>query len=466
MTEESGVNSTQLELFEKSASWESTSISMNDLGLLLSQSLRGSDVHNAISIAAFLACADVLAQDVSKATLRLREWAENGTSKIVAPMRHDIAGMLALEPNQRHTWTNLIEMMVYWLCFKDNAYAVIFRDLKGDPIKVVPVQSTAVSERVVYDRLGGGEIWYDVTASTQQEQQLLGDVMLKVPERDMIHIRKRMIDGFSGYGTLTAGRDTIEIMQSIEKYRNNIFSEDGQLRGVFTMAKEAPELGEAQFQRVRQQFKELMSRFRELTAPIILEGGMTFAPISSKPSDMELTKQFEAQVGQMCRLMRVPPHKIFLMDGSKYANMESQDKSYVSDVLVPLAKAIEGQFHKKMVPDRAFRLRYFFEIDRDQMMVRDTVAERESVIKAAERGIIEIDEARAMLGKNPYPNGVGKVRLIPTNMAVVDRNNKVLIGGASTPESDVAEDPPDTSTEVPDDETSEQKSARTLRLVQ
>lgn len=468
MTDEMGTNSSQLELFEKSASssWESTSISMSDLSLMLSQSLRGSDVHNAISIAAFLACADVLAQDVSKATMRLREWAENGTSKIVAPMNHDIAGMLALEPNKRHTWTNLIEMMVYWLCFKDNAYAVIFRDIKGDPIRVVPVQTTAVAERVVYDRLGGGEIWYDVTASTQQEQQLLGDVMLKVPERDMIHIRKRMIDGFSGYGTLTAGRDTIEIMQSIEKYRNNIFAEDGQLRGVFTMAKEAPELGEPQFQRVRQQFKELMSRFRELTAPIILEGGMTFTPISSKPSDMELTKQFEAQVGQMCRLMRVPPHKIFLMDGSKYANMEAQDKSYVSDVLVPLAKAIEGQFHKKMVPDRAFRLRYFFEIDRDQMMVRDTVAERESVIKAAERGIIEIDEARAMLGKNPLLNGAGKVRLIPTNMTVVDRDNNVLIGGASTPTSDVADEPPDTSTEAPGDETSEQKSARTLRLVQ
>lgn len=463
MTDETSINSSQLELFEKTASWESSSISMGDFASLLSRSLRGSDVHKALSTAAFLACADVLAQDVSKATMRLREWAENGTSKIVAPMRHDMAGFLALEPNPRHTWTNFIEMMVYWLCFKDNAYAVIFRNLEGDPVKVVPVQSTAVSERVVYDRFGGGEIWYDVTASTQQEQQLLGDVMLKVPERDMIHIRKRMIDGFSGYGTLIAGQDTLEIMQSIEKYRNNIFSEDGQLRGVFTMAKEAPELGEPQFQRVRQQFKELMSRFRELTAPIILEGGMTFTPISSKPSDMELTKQFEAQVGQMCRLMRVPPHKIFLMDGSKYANMESQDKSYVSDVLVPIAKAIEGQFHKKMNPDRKFRLRYFFEIDRDQMMVRDTVQERESVIKAAERGIIELDEARAMLGKNPLLNGAGQVRLIPTNMAVVDRENNVLIGGSSTPDSDVEEPKPETQPTVDD---TEDKSAPSLRLVQ
>lgn len=460
--------STQMELFEKAATWDSTSISMKDFSALLNESLRGSDVHRAISTAAFLACCDVLSQDVSKATMRLREWAENGTSKIVQPLKNDIAGFLALEPNVRHTWSNLLEMMVYWLCFKDNAYAIIFRDLKGDPIRVVPVQSTAVAERVVYDRMGGGEIWYDVTASTQQEQQLLGDVMLNVPERDMIHVRRRLIDGFSGYGTLTAGRDTLEIAQSIDEYRNNLFSEEGQLRGVFTMDKDSPPLGEPQFQRVRQQFQELMKRWRELTAPIILEQGMKFDPISSKPSDMELTKQFESQVAQICRLMRVPPHKIFLMDGSKYSNMEAMDKTYVSDVLVPIANAIEGEFHKKVNPDRKFRLRYFFQIDRDMMMVRDTTAERESVIKAVERGLYEIDEARAALGKNPLPNGAGQVRLIPTNMAVVDRGNNVLIGGASTPGNDVADtqDKPAESTDDPADENSEQKSARLLRLVQ
>ncbi len=472
MSETVEKNSSQMELFEKAATWSSPSISMNDFAALLNESMRGSDVHNAIRTAAFLACCDVLAQDVSKAPMRLREWADNGTSKIVPPMKNDIAAFLALEPNQRHTWSNLLEMMVYWLCFKDNAYAIIVRDLKGDPVRVVPVQSTAINERVLYDRMGGGEIWYDVTASTQQEQQLLGNVMVKVPERDMIHVRRRMIDGFAGYGTIKAGSDTLEIAQSIDSYRNTLFSEEGQQRGVFTSPKDAPALSEVQFQRTRQQFQELMKRWRELSAPIILENGMTFDTISSKPSDMELTKQFESQVAQICRLMRVPPHKIFLMDGSKYSNMESMDKAYVSDVLVPIANSIEGEFHKKLNPDRKFRLRYFFQIDRDQMRIRDTVQERESVIKAVERGVLEVDEARAELGKNPLQNGAGQVRLIPTNMAVVDRENNVIIGGVSTPASDVTDPPQDSgATDAQDagdaaDETSNQKSARLLRLVQ
>ena len=463
---DTAANPHQLELFEKSVTTADT-LSVKDFSALLRDTFGGGSlVHKAIRTAAFLACADVLAQDISKATFRLRSWAQNGTSTIVMPTKNEIAGMLALEPNPRHTWSNFFEMMVYWLVFKDNAYAVIFRDLMGNPIKVVPVQSPAVMEQVVYNETTNeGEIWYHVTASTQQEQQLLGAAFRKVPERDMIHVRKRLIDGFCGYGTINAGQKTLDIMQSIDEFRDNLFSEEGQLRGVFSMGKDAPELSDVAFDRLREQFKELMSRWRELTAPIILEGGMTFNAISSKPSDMELTKQFEAQVGQMCRLFRVPPHKIFLMDGSKYSNMESQDKAYVSDVLVPIAKAIEGEFGKKLMPDRNFRLRNFFQFDRDEMSVRDTVQERESVIKAVERGLYELDEGRGLLGRNPLPNGAGQVRLIPTNMAVVDRNNNVLIGGASTPASDSkqpgeADTPP--ADEKPQDNT---KSAPVLRLV-
>lgn len=455
------IEGTQIEMFERGASWDSDSISMDEFGKLLSKS-GGSAVYQAMKVSAFMACADVIAQDISKATFRLRELLENNTSKIVSPLKNPIAEMLAVEPNPRHTWTNFFEMMTYWLSFKDNAYCVIKRNLKGEIVALIPVQSTAVNERIIYDpATKQGEVIYQVTASTQHEQQLLGDVSLMVPERDMLHFRKRLIDGMSGYGTLNIGQDAIDAMRAIDDFRKNLFAEDGMLRGVFTLSKDAEPLSEPNFNRLRSQFRELMSRFRRLNAPIVLEGGMDFKEISSNPTEMELSKQLEAQVQQMCRLFRVPPHKVFLMDGSKYSNMEAQDRAYVSDVLIPIAKIFEGEFSKKILQSRRDRVRYFFQLDRDEMVVRDQSVELERVTKAAERSILTIDEARASLGKNELPNGAGKVRLIPTNMTMVDEHNEPIIAGASTPQpSDPGAAPP--ANDSPDDKN---KLAPPLRLV-
>ena len=438
----------QLELFEKSHSQEMT---MTQFTEWVESNLAGAGVVGALQIGALMLCCDVITQDISKATFRYRQLLENGTSKVVDPRRNDMAAFLKLEPNRRHTWRNFMEMMVYWSCLTDNAYAGIIRANDGTILELIPFQTARVQEKIY-----GREIFYEVTASTMQEQALLGSVSRTFTERDMIHVRTRMIDGMDGYSTLTAGRKTLEIMNNLSDYRKNLFGEEGQMRGVFTRDNLEP-IPDEIFQRLRQQFKILMNKFRTLTEPIVLEGGVKFNTISSNPKEMELATQFEAQINEVCRLFRMPPHKIFLLSGSKYENLETQEKMYVGDTLIPRAEAFEEQFAKVLL-SRDERLNFFFEFDRNEMTLRDTKAETERTIKALERGAITRDEARAVFGYNPLPGGAGKTFLIPVNMAVVNQKNEVLIGGASTPADD-------TETEKPDQETEEAPAEKGLRLV-
>jgi HK97 family phage portal protein len=244
-------------------------------------------------------------------------------------------------------------------------------------------------------------------------------------------VRTRLLDGMDGYSTLYAGQRTIEINNNLTSYISNLFSGEGQIRGVFTRDN-SEAIPEPIFQRIRQQFKELMNRFQKSTEPIILEGGVTFTPISAKPDEMELTKQWAAAINDMCRLFRMPPHKIFMLDGSKYENLETQEKMYVGDTLIPRAGAFEGEFGKKLFATKKDRLRYFFQFDRDEMTLRDTKVETERAVRALERGGITFDEFRARLGYNPFPNGQGAFRMIPANMVVVDENGKVVIAASQT----------------------------------
>lgn len=445
----------QLEMFERSVGGEMT---LTEFAEWVDGNVGPQAMMKLLQIATFMACCDVKAQDISKATLKLRQRLENNTTKVVMPRKHPLAGMLALEPNQRHTWKTFTEMMVYWLCFTNNAGAVIIRAMDGTPLELIPLQTGRINVKV-----NGREIFYEVTASTQQEQALLGTSFLVVPERDFIHVRSRTIDGMYGFGNDVVGKETFQIMQNINQFRNDLFNGDGQQRGVFTRPVTDAPIPEQIFQRLRQQYKELMNRYRKIAEPVILEGGIEFKSIASKPSDMELSTQMNAQILEICRMTRTPPHKIFLMDGSKYSNMETAEKSYVSDALIPIALDLEGEYSKKLMT-RDERLDMILQYERSEMMVKDTAAETDRTIRALERGTLLVDEARAVFGYNPLPGGVGQVRLIPTNMTVVDRNGEVLIGGASTPASDVqdpkAEQPP--AADNPDEE----KSAPTLRLVQ
>lgn len=434
------LSESQLELFEKT---HSDSMSLTEFTQWVETNISGIGVEAALHIGALMLCCDVIAQDLSKATFRFRELMENGTSKVVNPRRNNMAAMLRLEPNGRHTWRNFMEMMVYWSCLTDNAYAGVIRANDGSILEIIPFQTGRVQESVT-----GREIFYEVTASTQQEQALLGSSFRVFAERDMIHIRTRMLDGMDGYGTLIAGQKTIDIMNNLSEYRENLFGEEGQMRGVFTRDNKEP-IPELIFERLRSQFKTLMNKFRKINEPIVLEGGIKFDSISSSPKEMELVQEFEAQINEVCRMFRMPPHKIFLMSGSKYENLETQEKMYVGDTLIPRAKAFEEQFDKILL-SRKERLQYFFQFDRAEMTLRDTKAETERTIRAAERGLTTVDEARAVFNLNPLPNGVGNVRLIPTNMSVVDENNEVIIGGASTPKSDVTYDNQESQDDTPE----------------
>lgn len=403
----------------------SAPMTMAEFALWLDTNIASNSVQNALKQAAFLLCCDVIAQDISKSTLRLRERLPNGTSRVVMPEKHEIAALLALEPNRRHTWPEFVEMMVLWDCFTSNSYAGVLRNNTGDPLELIPFQTGRVRELI-----SGRDVFYDVTASTMQEQALLGAPSMRFAERDMIHVRGRMIDGMDGYSTLTAGKDILNTGKSMDDFRNSLFAEEGQMRGVFRK-KGAGVVDEIAFQRLRQQLGILMKRFKSGTDPIVLEDDMEFQSISSKPSDMELTKQFAEQINQTCRLLRVPPYKVFHMDGQKYDNLDTAEKMYVGDSLVPRAERFEHRYGKVLLT-RKDRLKYFFEHDREEMTLRDSQRETERIIRSAERGLIEVDEARAKLGWNPLPNKQGEVRLVPVNMSVVDRDGKVLMIGKAT----------------------------------
>lgn len=404
------------------------------------QSRRRVSLMDALNLAPVWISTSVLAQDISKATLRMKRRTGNGAVTVVEPKEHALARILALAPNQEHTWIEFFDMTIRHLALMRNAFVAVRRNRGGDPIEFIPVLPGRVTINVNPET---GEKFYPVSRATTFEEAQMREFDSILTDDEMIHLRQGIIDGLSGYSALNAGADVMALAQAIADYQTRLYDNDAQVRGVFQM-KDTLQSEEA-FKRLRTQLSEAAKDFRRESKPLLLEGGIEYKQTAATAVDAETAKNREAQVLEVCRLFRVPPHKAMSFDASKYSNLEPLERAYVSDALIPLAKSVEKRFEAACLSEDE-RLIYFLEFDRDEMAALDTKTKAELVKTAVSGGIATVNEGRTRLGFNPIKGG--DVRYIPSTFAVVDENNDVVIPaggqGDQPPEQDQssAEQPP------------------------
>lgn len=377
-------------------------------------------LQEALRQAAFMICADVLAQDQAKAPVLLKERLRDGTSRVVSPVEHEVAAMLASEPNDRHTWFEFMSMTAYWGALESNEFAVLQRNGVGDPLALIPVQTARVMDTINSE---ARKVFYRVTAATEAEYVLLGTHSADVPERDMLHVRHRMLDGMDGYSTMRAARQTIETGKALDRHIEQLFADGGEMRVIFTSDAEQP-LPDVMFQRLKDQLAQRMVKFRREKMPILLEGGITPKEISATPADTELSKQLDAHIASVCRWFRMPPHKAMHMNAVKYENLFAMDRSYVHDVILPRVVAKEQRMSRLLLTKQE-RARFYIESDRQALVLTDQKDLTDRIKAMVERGLISINEGRVRLGENPRAGG--DVYLVPANMRMVDAKNEPVL---------------------------------------
>jgi len=401
-------------------------------------------IEDAIKISAVSVCLDILAQDIAKTRLVMYRRLPNGGKQEIEAREHWLAGLLATEPNEFHTWYEFIEMVMLHLGIVQNAFVAKRQLRDGTVTDLIPIMPGRV--RILADEDESNYV-YEVKQETPHERILLKGFTERLLPDDMVHFRGRMFDGLYGYSNLEAGSKTFCLNNELVDFESRLYANDAQLRGAFQMPKEQTEpLPEEQFKRLRDQLVEMMGRLRDENAPLVLEQGLTFNPISMNASEAEVAKSRDAAIVDVARTFRIPPHKIFHLVNVKYENMETMEKAYVNETLIPYCQRLEQRLARSVL-SRKERGEFFLQFDREAMTVTDV--EKQSLIMGVMlgHGAMEIDEARQKRGLNALPGGAGKVRMIPSTFTVVDQSGEVVIAAGG--QGDDAETPTE---EDPDDE--------------
>ena len=388
----------------------------------------------AARLSAVMVCVDIIAQDISKAPLRLYERLPNDEQRVVEPGEHWLAAMLLDEPNDYHTWTEFLEMTISHLVLTQNAFIAKRIRIDGQTEQLIPVMPGRA--RILVDE-EIAEYVFEVKRLTPHERVMLKGFPEVIPAERMIHIRGRMIDGLVGYSNLEAGAKTMTLAKELIDFQSRLFKHDGQTKGVFELDEVlSPEAYERLVETLAAQ-KNAMNRTGR---PIVLEGGAKYKAISMNADQAEVAKARDSVVVDVARTFRVPPHKLMHLINVKYENMETLERSYVSDSLIPNCQRVESRLDKGLLT-REERQKFFVRFDREAMVLTDIKNQAEIIKVLMDRGALTINETRKMRGRNALPGKAGDVRLIPANYNLVGPDGEVVIS-AGGQDGEPAEEQP------------------------
>lgn len=80
----------------------------------------------------------------------------------------------------------------------------------------------------------------------------------------------------------------------------------------------------------------------------VLEGNMSFEPITVNPADAQLLETRQFNVVDICRFFGVSPVKAFDFTKSSYSTVEATELAFLTDTLAPLLEKIELEFERKL----------------------------------------------------------------------------------------------------------------------
>jgi len=359
----------------------------------------------ALKVSTVLACVSIRAEDVAKLPVHVYRRLPSGGKEIVRD--HPLERLLQ-RPNDDQSRFEFMEQMQAALMLRGNAYAVVLRDGRGRPIKLIPVNP----DRVSIFEAPGGEVFYQVARRGMHEMAILAAQPLMIPSEDILHLRWMALDNLL-YGASRIGlsRDVIGLALSQQELAGRLSANSTNLGGVLTtdqkLSKEAAE-------RLAKAWKERKQGLQNAGDTAVLEAGLKWQPMGMSARDAELVASRTLQIQEIARLYRMPMHKLGVVDRGVGSSMEQLDQDYMNSVVSSDLGRWEAKF------DHIFGLSeegFFVEFDVSGFL-RASLQTRYNAYRTGIVGMfLTPNEARRAEGLPDHPEGDTLYQ--PTNVAPI-----------------------------------------------
>jgi HK97 family phage portal protein len=291
--------------------------------------------------------------------------------------------LLNQEPNDLVNGHNFKKQMVKDYLFHGASYTKVEK-VRNDVIALynLPIREVSVTK---YRQFG-----YKYSASINLIYDPDNKKYEFIPE-ELIIVLRDSDDGVTSTGVLANNADTIKLAIDEQDYTTGILKNGALPIGVL---KATSRLTENAINRLRSSFENLYTGAKKAGKTLILEEGLDYTPISMKPNEMDLTNARKNTVSEIARLFNVPESMIN-SSANKYASNEQNNIYFLQYCISPIVTSIESALDKTLLLESEKEQGYYFRFDTSEIL-RTTEKEKiETVVRAMEKGLYSISEARA-----------------------------------------------------------------------
>ena len=378
-------------------------------------------VKTALHASAVYACVRNTAETIASLPCVLKRVSrdEAGRRRTEDATVHPLHGVLLNTPNNWQTAFDFWAGVVEHLQLRGNHYSKIRRNGAGRTVALEPLHPDRVQPYWTRNRRPA----YDHQPENGPREILLAS--------EVFHVRGPLQeDGLMGMSPIQVHRETVGMALASRDYGARLFANDTRPRGVLSVD---GVLNSEAHERLREQWRKTYGGpDRHGTA--ILEENAKFQSIGMTNEDAQYLETRGFTDAEIARLFRTPPHKIGIKTQMTLNNIEHQNREWVTDTLMPLARRIEDAISRDLMTAQGrSSLKAMFEFA--ELLRGDVKAQTEANTKGVQWGYYSPNDVRERLGLNPI-GPEGDVYVTPANMMAMES-----LLGALRPQSEPEPDP-------------------------
>jgi len=331
---------------------------------------------NAPKVATVYACVSLVSDTIASLPFRLYRETEEGM--ILQPGLID--DIVRKAPNVYYNSFDFRKAMMTNLLLRGNAYVLPMRN--GASLSGMELID---NDHVTVDTTSG-ELIYQLRLNNGVNMRLL-------PEQ-IIHLKLWTIDGINGVSPIAYAKETIGTSISATKHLGSFYGRGATPKGILSIQGSIRDAD-----RVRQIGQQFDERYAGANAggTAILTEGAEYKPVALSNRESQFLETLRFGVEEICRLYKVPPHKIGHMEGAGYANsIEAQNAQFVTDCIRPMVEMIEMEFTNKLLSgSRKFNL------DMRALMRGDIMTQVQRNVSYWNIGVMSANDIRKDEGMDP-----------------------------------------------------------------
>lgn len=316
---------------------------------------------------------------------------------------HRVAELLNVRPNEEMTPQTFKQTLAVNALLWGACYAEVDRNGRGEPMALYPIPSKHVTPA----RKDSGRLYYEV----EQEH---GDTV-EIRMENMFAAVGLSFDGIVGVSPIQRARESISMGLAMESYGASFFGNDARPSFVLETDNKLSEKAESNL-------KDWINRNHggpnRKWKPGVLEEGLSIKQVGMPNDDAQFLESRKFQIGEIARWFNIPPHKIGDLERATFNNIDSRERMFVTEAILPWARSLEEEANRKLImPGNRGRL--FTKFQLNSLMRGDVQTRSQFYTAMFNVGAFSPNDIRILEDMNPVRGG--DVRVVPGNMVTLDQ---------------------------------------------